>query len=176
MDKYYIGHIFENGNVIIDGPQKVSNHNVQWKARCICGNERWTYASSLRKSIHPCKNCYDNSMKSFDKKPAIQKAFISLKSNAKSRNISVDIDWKDFYEVAIEDCFYCGAEPIEKTAPKKWQPSVKLNGLDRVDNTKGYSVDNIVSCCYDCNRMKSDLSEENFLRHIRKIYNWSINA
>jgi len=29
-------------------------------------------------------------------------------------------------------------------------------GLDRKDNDKGYLIDNVVSCCCTCNRMRSD--------------------
>lgn len=174
MNRYHVGYIFENGNVIIDGPRPTAQHNVQWKARCICGNERWTYANSLRKSIHPCKRCYDNSMKNFDTGPAIKRAFISLKANAKSRNIAVELNEEQFYEIAKENCFYCNSGPTEKNGPKKWQASVKLNGVDRVDNSIGYTVDNSVSCCYDCNRIKSDFTKQDFLNHITKIYEWSI--
>jgi len=47
------------------------------------------------------------------------------------------------------------------------------SGLDRVDNTKGYTVDNVVSCCHFCNRIKQDLltAEENkeVIKLIKKL-------
>jgi hypothetical protein len=181
MKKYYIGYVFDNGNIVVDGPKSVSQplggHDTLWLIRCVCGNERWTYTNSVRKSVYPCKRCYDNSMKLYDDEgPAIKKSFISLKSNAKARNIAVDISESDFLRIAKNPCTYCGALPIEKTPPKKWQVSTYLNGVDRVDNSLGYTIYNSVACCYDCNRIKSDLTEVNFLKHIKKIYDWSINA
>ena len=43
------------------------------------------------------------------------------------------------------------------------------NGVDRVDNDKGYIRDNIVSCCSDCNRSKGVLSKKDFITLARKI-------
>lgn len=174
MNKYFVGYVFPNGNIITEGPKKVAKHNVKWKAKCVCGNERWTYANSLKKSIYPCKKCYDKSMRVTDIGPAVKKAFISLNSNAKSRNISVNISQEEFYKIASKNCFYCNAEPVEKNGPKRWQTPVKLNGVDRVSNNIGYTIENCVSCCYDCNRIKSDFTIENFLKHIKKIHEWSI--
>jgi hypothetical protein len=37
------------------------------------------------------------------------------------------------------------------------------NGIDRVDNTKGYSVDNCVPCCRRCNVAKADMTPDQFL-------------
>jgi hypothetical protein len=31
-----------------------------------------------------------------------------------------------------------------------------VNGIDRMDNTKGYVLGNIVSCCTECNYVKRD--------------------
>ena len=45
------------------------------------------------------------------------------------------------------------------------------NGVDRVDNERGYSLENCVPCCKFCNRMKRDLGKKEFLEHIKNIYN-----
>ena len=44
------------------------------------------------------------------------------------------------------------------------------NGIDRKDNNIGYIIENCVSCCGICNRMKMDMSYDDFLNHIRLIY------
>ena len=44
------------------------------------------------------------------------------------------------------------------------------NGIDRIDSSKGYSVDNCVPCCAKCNYAKHDLSIDDFKNHIEKIY------
>ncbi len=54
----------------------------------------------------------------------------------------------------LEGCVYCGD---------------KGGGLDRVDSSKGYTVENTVSCCTTCNTMKMDMPLDNWLSHMGKI-------
>lgn len=42
-------------------------------------------------------------------------------------------------------------------------------GIDRLNNDKGYTVENIVSCCSICNKAKSNLTMEEFLAWIERI-------
>jgi hypothetical protein len=46
------------------------------------------------------------------------------------------------------------------------------NGIDRVDNKKGYTEENCVSCCGLCNRMKMKMGLSDFAKHIQKIHNF----
>lgn len=44
-------------------------------------------------------------------------------------------------------------------------------GIDRVDSSKGYTVDNCVSCCRECNVSKGTMSLEAFLRKLSRRKN-----
>ena len=46
----------------------------------------------------------------------------------------------------------------------------KYNGLDRVDSLLPHNKDNVVPCCARCNRMKSDMSFDDFLKRISDIF------
>lgn len=59
---------------------------------------------------------------------------------------------KFFYK---QPCFYCGEEST---------------GIDRVDSSKDYLMDNCIPCCIKCNRMKMDKTFEEFIDQINKIY------
>lgn len=54
------------------------------------------------------------------------------------------------------------------------QEKIAYNSIDRVDPTKGYIIDNCVPCCTTCNYMKRILQRDEFLDHVKKIYNFSI--
>ena len=41
---------------------------------------------------------------------------------------------------------------------------VKSMGLDRVDNARGYTTDNVVPACTVCNLMKKDMPPEEFVK------------
>jgi hypothetical protein len=63
--------------------------------------------------------------------------------------------------------------PLQKGVGKKYYNGEYLyNGLDRVDNTKGYIISNIVSCCGQCNRAKGILSQEEFLQWLKRASNY----
>lgn len=45
------------------------------------------------------------------------------------------------------------------------------NGIDRIDNNKGYTIDNVVPCCKMCNQAKNDYTLQEFQDWVEKIYN-----
>jgi len=49
--------------------------------------------------------------------------------------------------------------------------SYTYTGIDRVDNKKGYVVDNVVSCCTICNRVKNNMSYIDFKKWICDLCN-----
>jgi len=55
---------------------------------------------------------------------------------------------EQFDTITSQECYYCGKE-----GP---------NGIDRVNNTQGYKVENCVAACKHCNYVKGDLSLEDF--------------
>lgn len=72
------------------------------------------------------------------------------------------------------NCHYCGIAPQSIASPGKQYTEALVtfyiyNGIDRVDNTKGYTLDNCVTCCINCNRAKMDRSLEEFLAHVTRI-------
>lgn len=96
-----------------------------------------------------------------------------LRTNKKrNRNIEFALSYEEFlFFTQIGTCHYCGEANIV------WNEFIgngrhKYN-LDRKDNTRGYTCDNVVVCCKDCNFMKRDwLSYEEFKAVRRFLKNW----
>ncbi len=93
--------------------------------------------------------------------PFVQ-TFNAIRRAAFRKHLDFTITYEDFlFLTQIGVCHYCGEAKID------WKPfvghgSVRYN-LDRKDNTRGYTTDNVVVCCKDCNMMKRDwLSYEEF--------------
>lgn len=84
--------------------------------------------------------------------------FLMYKRKAKERGLKFKLSFREFMSFWSKSCFYCKSE-------------INLIGLDRVDNNLGYTVENCVSCCEICNRMKLQLSLEFFINHCKKIVN-----
>ena len=50
------------------------------------------------------------------------------------------------------------------------EPIFYYNGIDRIDSNKDYTVDNVVSCCSECNYMKRTSSVNDFYSQVKRIY------
>ena len=89
----------------------------------------------------------------------ISSNFNSYKKRANEKEIDFELNEEIFYNIIQHDCYICGKSFSDN----------HTNGIDRIDNTKGYILPNIESCCAECNYMKSDLSLEDFFDKLRKI-------
>ena len=67
-------------------------------------------------------------------------------------------------------CEYCGQEPSNKVISKCNNGDFQYNGIDRIDNTKGYANGNVVPSCSRCNFGKHAASENKFISCIKAIY------
>ena len=77
-----------------------------------------------------------------------------------SKNLMFEVPECLFDSKREMPCYICGKDKTEK----------HNNGIDRVDNTKGYLIDNIQSCCWNCNFMKKNYDYECFLDKLILIY------
>jgi hypothetical protein len=103
--------------------------------------------------------------------------FGSYRKRDEKRSFDFTITKEEFKNLTKQNCEYCGAEPnnILKGTTWGYNGDYIYNGLDRVDSNKGYTLDNVVPCCKYCNFAKSDMTKEDFLSHMFKIYNHSIS-
>lgn len=82
------------------------------------------------------------------------------------------IPFWDFKAMLFQPCHYCGKPPEIPLKQKLRNRSIHVgyrSSVDRIDNSIGYTKDNCVACCGLCNRMKSDLTPEEFIAHTRAI-------
>lgn len=129
--------------------------------KCQCGNLFEASATELALDEITNCGCIDlaNSRLSDTKK-----LFRRYKHGAKRRKITFSLTFEQFTKLINGDCKYCGSGPTGK--------DFKYTGIDRIDNTKGYSIGNCCSSCFTCNRAKSTLTKEEFLLHINQIHNY----
>lgn len=102
-----------------------------------------------------------------------ERRFKEYQQSAKVRNLEWSLTFEQFCDLISKNCVYCNSKPenhFRSIGQKKTISEGVMNGIDRVDSSKGYTIDNCVSCCSKCNYMKNDLSKDTFLDHITKIY------
>lgn len=100
----------------------------------------------------------------------------ALKGSSKFRKISLALDNKQLYNIVINACTYCGIVPHTSKALKIGKTPrgivFKHHGLDRLDHTKGYSLENCISCCKLCNYGKQVLLPDIFIQHAKRIVSY----
>ena len=82
---------------------------------------------------------------------------MTYKTSAKHNNRVFNLTLEQFKEIVLQPCVYCGRPSTKGT---------QLNGIDRIDNAKGYVKGNCAPCCKWCNRMKRVYSNDEFQRHL----------
>lgn len=94
-------------------------------------------------------------------------------TDSEIRCLRFDLAPTEFFALVKGNCFYCGDEPETRYLPswsiKSCNRSYSANGIDRVDNLEGYTVENCVPCCRFCNRAKTNHTPSYFLAKIAKI-------
>jgi hypothetical protein len=159
------------------------NSRSMWTCRCDCGNIVTVRSDGL--STGNSTQCNDCGMKA--RKAALKKAcektkkpkgeaYLTMlygrcKRRAKSLNIEFSLTRGQYKGIITQDCVYCNSlpQPANSKLAEKYNGSFYHNGVDRVDNTKGYFIGNCVSCCSICNKMKLDYTIEFWTTHISKI-------
>jgi hypothetical protein len=91
-------------------------------------------------------------------------SYIHYKTRASKKNLDFNLSHDEFDTIKLHPCYLCG----------KPSNSQHLNGIDRIDNNKGYMVDNVKSCCFGCNHIKRNYILEDVFNKFMDIYSFKI--
>ena len=151
----------------------------RWNCICDCGTSKIVIGSALNRGATTSCGCYH---KEALNRPRLAKGVSgynmlldSYRRGATKRGHSFTLTDAQFRRLTKSNCFYCGAEPALISSNNKASTAIQChsaytyNGIDRVDNAKGYEENNTVSCCRFCNWSKGSLSVGEFLDNINRI-------
>lgn len=142
-----------------------------WEFRCICGAYKNIVGSRVSKGHIKSCGCRVSRVipvsNKLRKKPNFEAAHNELygnyKRDAKKRDYNFELSLEDFKSIIKLPCYYCGQLPYAKFK------DALFTGLDRIDNSTGYFPTNVVPCCTICNRTKSDMNVDEFVKHVIQI-------
>jgi hypothetical protein len=186
----FIGQKFERLLVLEYLGFDKSRHDTILKCICNCGVIVETAWQGLRTGGTKSCGCLKKEMgkvrltgQTWSRKEKGEGGFQTflryLKNGAKTRALAYELTDEQVKEISIQNCYYCDTFPNIKTTTSKdhmTEEGIKHseyihNGIDRLDNGKGYILNNCVACCTTCNIMKMTLGEQEFYKHIERIYN-----
>lgn len=84
----------------------------------------------------------------------VQGSFKATKGRAGKRGLAFDFSLVEFAGLVAEGCRYCCAP---------------ATGLDRIDNSQGYTKANSAPCCRACNVSKNDRPLSEWFAHMRRV-------
>lgn len=106
------------------------------------------------------------------KKTEDERLMVDLRGGA--RGLVFELTETEAVELVSRNCEYCGVEPRhydhksshDKTRRKKTRCR---NGIDRVDSSLGYVLDNCVPCCWTCNFAKRNMTKEAWYAYLKRL-------
>lgn len=165
--------------------RKVNEPGFKYICRCSCGKEKEVSAFNL--TMGKTKSC--GCLKKKSPKNKIADRILAIQKNIyrdaiinRSKKLGFDkyISFEEFKTLISKKCRYCGTSHSNKSKDRQKNECqndsseivFEYNGLDRVDNQKGYISENVVPCCKFCNSAKSQMPIEDFKKWIEKVYKY----
>src|SRR3990167_8701685 len=103
-----------------------------------------------------CDNCYRTKVRphlknsKYNALKQVHNRYLYLKRYCNRINRQFDLTLEQFIEIRKNNCEYCEG-PLSEYG----------SGLDRSDNSKGYTLNNVVPCCKQCNWIKGPYLTKN---------------
>lgn len=98
------------------------------------------------------------------------------KSNAKKKSRDFTLTLDEFKVITQNDCHYCGMKPSKeisnhniKKDEVRSRGSYIYTGIDRKDSSEGYTTENSLPCCHQCNIAKMDMSYDAFISYLDRL-------
>jgi hypothetical protein len=160
----------------------INNHSSSiFILKCVCGN---IFERSLNKihintncdCIKRCRTIEYKKRGSYNpyRITSFNSVYGNYKSNAKYKKKVFELTKEEFRELTSRNCYYCGVEPKQElrlTTSKLTEEDgiYRYNGIDRINSSLGYTLENCVPCCEMCNKAKRDLSLIDFYSWIKRL-------
>ena len=168
-----------NKLTVIDEKRVQCKDRVRYYLICLCecGNRKQIEKSKvvlgITKSCGCLKKEYDEKWGDSNALPygeaAFNEVYNAYKRTAIRRGYVFELTKEQFKEIVVQPCIYCGDSLTNNHCKTANRGNFEYTGIDRYDNSKGYIIGNCVPCCKVCNRLKTNMSLDDFESKISKI-------
>lgn len=176
--------------------KKYSMETAKYVCLCECGKEKEAFGSDLKRGRVISCGCFYELFGRYKKHKNTPGGstygviFTEYKSSAKKRGLEFSLSFDSLIKLSSLNCYYCNSPPTtfknryinSKTKQITTEAishgirpesidnaTVYINGIDRIDNSKGYTPENSRACCFPCNRAKAQMTEEEFLDWAKRL-------
>ena len=158
------------GKLIVESREGTRGSKATWNCKCDCGQTRVVSGDLLRRGKTKSCGCkrggrrYTLPIGQASFNGALDRAIRS----AQKRGYSWNLTSEQFKIITTKICYYCGELPKARQY-KPTNGDYFHNGIDRINNSVGYQVDNCVACCTKCNYAKHTMTQKEFISMAHKI-------
>lgn len=171
--KVFPGDVFGYMTVI-----EFSHKDKRWRrhylCRCKCGVEKTVQGTLLRAGNTKSCGCWSKESartRAFAHGVAAMNQVIAgYRHKADKSGIGYHLTNPQFKAIATAPCFYCGSVLTNICRSPHGTGDFAYNGLDKIDPSKDYRINNVVPCCKRCNFAKSNRSQGDFIRWIKAAH------
>lgn len=148
---------------------------VKWKCRCDCGALVYIKGSKIKNGHNTSCGCrigqtHKPHRTQFSPEDRAIKLMINdYRRGAINRELAWELTPVNVKSLIFGHCSYCGRKPSRKLRTSK-HVTILVNGIDRVDSSKGYRFLNCVSCCAHCNRAKGSMGRQEFRDWVQRVH------
>lgn len=125
-----------------------------------CPNCKIHYKTYRKNQIYCSRKCWKEDRTLTSEEHFFREKLTRLKTNAKKRNIPIDLKWRDLKDQNDSqngNCYYTNI-PMNRSFTKGSKMCNPLQlSVDRVDSSMGYTKNNIVLCCFCINNFKGTM-------------------
>ena len=169
-----VGQKFTRLTVLRDIGNHPKSRESLWECQCDCGKITNVPSYSLTSGNTKSCGCYHKIrtrqlFSSSDDDLQVSRVMRDYQSAAYKKRHKFTLTRGEFISLIHADCYYCGAKPSNSYKTSTGRQLLPYQGIDRKDNSKDYTSDNVVPCCITCNKMKKAMGHDEFVYHVHRI-------
>jgi len=180
--KYNLQYQIHNDWFVVRRAPSNGSMDAYWFCVCLrCGREKRVKGSFIRRN--KSTNCGCNRARILKEQcqlapgeGAVRQLMNTYKQMAKGER-PFDLTLEQFKTLTKGNCYYCGIPPCQTltrkhNGGKTYGTPYQYNGVDRLDSSKGYTLENCVPACGVHNKMKLDKSPEEFFKACKAVVDY----
>lgn len=167
--KYLLAVGQRYGRLTVESVQSVPGEYALFTVVCNCGERKVIRGCNVLNGNSKSCGCKKGRAKLPFGQASLHKLFSSYRLSAKYKKLPFSLTLDQLKAITSSPCHYCGSYPSQvKYDPPANGPYI-YNGIDRIDNSLGYTPQNSVAACGWCNLAKNDRTKSEFLDWVARI-------
>lgn len=158
------------GKLTVLQQAKSRNNQTWWHCLCACGTSTLVSGVHLKTGNTKSCGCLRNQDRTLPTGVARLRAhFSTYRHSARIRKHTFSLSFEQFMDLVQKPCHYCGQEPQLLPLVPRQNGTSRANGIDRKDNSIGYTLDNSLPCCSVCNHAKHTMDYTMFMDWLGRV-------